>query len=243
MAAEELTVRGLTVVDMRLAVAGPGTRSYAFIIDWHIRLLLALAWLLLGLLIRLLVPSGRDTPLTATLMVWAVYVPAGFTYFFYHPILEVLMRGRTPGKRMAGARIVTREGGTPGTGALLVRNLFRLIDSLPTLYVVGLVCCLFSAQRVRVGDLAAGTLLVIDEGKAGKSLGRLGALLEGSGLRPEALSLVQDLLDRWRDLDREHRASLARTVLAQLEPGFDPAGLDERDLRERLKALLAASPR
>src|SRR6185437_67445 len=50
--------------------------------------------------IRLLVPSGRDTPLTATLMVLAVFVPAGIIYFFYHPILEVAMRGRTPGKRM-----------------------------------------------------------------------------------------------------------------------------------------------
>lgn len=244
MAAEELTVRGLTGVDMTLTLAGPGTRSYAFIIDWHIRLFLALAWVLLGLLIRLLVPSGRDTPLTATLMVLAVFVPAGVIYFFYHPILEVAMRGRTPGKRMAGARIVTREGAIPGTGALLIRNLFRIIDSLPSVYVVGLICCLLTAQRVRIGDLAAGTVLIIDEGGAGKSLGRLGALLEGgSGLKPEALALVQDLLDRWGDLESGHRVSLARTVLAQLEPGYDHAALNERDLRARLKALLAARPR
>src|SRR6185437_15786206 len=159
------------------------------------------------------------------------------------PILEVAMRGRTPGKRMAGARIVTREGATPSTGALLMRNLFRIIDSLPTLYVVGLVCCLVTAQRVRIGDLAAGTVLVIDEGTAGKSLSRLGALLEGSGLKPEALALVQDLLDRWGDLDSQRRVSLAHTVLARLDPGSDHAALDERDLHARLKALLAAGPR
>ena len=49
------------------------------------------------------------------------------------------MRGRTPGKRMAGVRIVARDGGAPSVGALLVRNVFRLIDSLPLLYGVGLV--------------------------------------------------------------------------------------------------------
>ncbi|MGH8217539.1 MAG: RDD family protein [Steroidobacteraceae bacterium] len=243
MAADELTVRGLTGVDMTLTLAGPGTRSYAFVIDWHIRLLLALAWVLVGLVIRLLVPSGRQTSLTATLIVWAVFVPAIVIYFLYHPLLEVVMRGRTPGKRMAGARIVTREGVTPGTAALLMRNLFRLIDSLPVLYVVGLVCCLVTAQRVRIGDLAAGTVLIIDEGSAGKSLGRLGALLEGSGLKPEAVALVQDLLDRWPDLEPERRVGLARTVLGRLEPESEPAALDERGLHARLKTLLVSHHR
>jgi uncharacterized RDD family membrane protein YckC len=228
---------------MTLALAGPGTRSYAFIIDWHIRLLLALAWVLLGLLVRLLVPSGRETPLASAWIVLAVFAPAAGIYLLYHPVVEVVMRGRTPGKRMAGARLVTREGTTPGTGALLMRNLFRLIDCLPMFYLVGLVCCLITAQRVRIGDLAAGTVLVIDEGRAGKSLGRLGALLEGSGLEPEALALVQDLLDRWPELESERRVSLARTVLTRLDPGCDRAALDERALHSRLKALLAGGPR
>lgn len=243
MVEEALTVRGLTGVDMTLTLAGPGTRSYAFVIDWHIRLLLALAWVLVGLLIRLFVPAGEDTPLTSSIVVWAVFVPAAVIYFLYHPILEVAMRGRTPGKRMAGARIVTREGATPAAGALLMRNLFRIIDSLPMFYVVGLVCCLLTEQRVRIGDLAAGTVLILDEGKAGKSLGRLGALLEGSGLKPEAVALVQDLLDRWRDLEPERRVSLARNIIARLEPGNDPASLGERDLHARLKSLLAADIR
>ena len=60
-------------------------------------------------------------------------------YFLYHFALEIAMHGRTPGKRMAGIHIVTREGGSPGAGALLTRNVFRLVDSLPLLYGVGLV--------------------------------------------------------------------------------------------------------
>ncbi|MGB6449460.1 MAG: RDD family protein [Steroidobacteraceae bacterium] len=245
MAAEELTVRGLTGVDMTLTVAGPGTRSYAFVIDWHARLLLGLAWVLLGLLLRILIPHGPETALRSSVFLLVAVAPAVLIYLLYHPVLEVAMRGRTPGKRMAGARIVTREGATPGTGALLMRNLFRLIDSLPLFYVVGLVCCLATAQRVRIGDLAAGTVLVLDETAAAKSLSRLGALLQRSRLQPEALALVEDLLDRWAELGEERRLTLARTVLSRLDARSDPtqlAVLDETALRSRLQALLADEP-
>ncbi len=245
MAAEELTVRGLTGVDMTLAVAGPGTRSYAFVIDWHIRVLLALAWVLLGLLLRLVLPHGSGTALTSSLFLLGVVAPAVLVYVLYHPVLEVVLHGRTPGKRMAGVRIVTREGAIPGTGALLIRNLFRLIDSLPVLYLVGLMCCLTTMQRVRIGDLAAGTVLVLDESASAKSLSRLGTLLQRSRLRPEALALVQDLLDRWTELEPQRRATLARAVLSRVEAGAGSTGLaalDEAALHSRLQALLAGEP-
>src|SRR5690606_4225634 len=92
-----------------------------------------------------------------------VVLPATALYLLYHPVLEVLMRGRTPGKRMAGVRIVKRDGGVPGSVALLVRNIFRLIDFLPFFYFVGLVTTMLTRHCVRLGDIAAGTLLVYDE--------------------------------------------------------------------------------
>jgi uncharacterized RDD family membrane protein YckC len=241
MAAEELYVTGLTGIDMRLKLAGPGTRSYAFVIDWHIRLLLSLAWLLGGLLVRNTLGHGTGTPLASRSFVFTVAVPAALIYVLYHPVLEVAMHGLTPGKRRAGARIVTREGAIPGAGALLTRNLFRIIDSLPLFYVVGLVCCLLTARRVRIGDLAAGTLLVVDEVAATGSLSRLGALLARGGLEAEALSLVRDLLERWPELAHARRTRPARAALAKLERGERAAGLaslDEHALHSRLKALL-----
>jgi uncharacterized RDD family membrane protein YckC len=237
VAAEELNISGLTGVAMALPVAGPGTRAYAFIIDWHIRVLVALAWILLGWLVRLSVGSTFGSSLFAL----AVTVPAALTYLFYHPILEPLMHGRTPGKRMAGARIVTLEGGTPSTGALLMRNVFRLIDSLPVFYVVGLVCCMFTEQRVRIGDLAAGTVLVLDDPKASRSLGTLGKLAQSSGLDPDSAALVQDLLERWSELRDGRGEALARKLLGNLDTGLDPAqlaALDSTALRSRLEALL-----
>lgn len=237
LATEELNIRGLTGVDITLRVAGPGTRAYAFIIDWHIRLLVALAWVLAGLLIGLLVGSQFKKTAFPLLFV----APALLIYFFYHPVLELVMRGRTPGKRMAGARIVTLEGATPGTGALLMRNLFRLIDSLPVFYLVGLVCCIFTTQRVRIGDLAAGTVLVLDEPKATRSLALVGMLAQNSRLEPDAAALVQDLIDRWAELKPGRREMLARELLARLDAGMDPvqlATLDPAALLARLEALL-----
>jgi uncharacterized RDD family membrane protein YckC len=237
LATEELNIRGLTGVDMTLRVAGPGTRAYAFIIDWHIRLLVALAWVLAGLVVGLIVGGNFKKEALPLFFV----APALVVYFLYHPVLEVVMRGRTPGKRMAGARIVTLEGETPGTGALLMRNLFRLIDSLPVAYLVGLVCCIFTAQRVRIGDLAAGTLLILDDPKANRSLALVGMAAQNSRLEPDAAALVQDLIARWAELKEGRRESLARELLAKVDAGLDPAqlaALDPVALRSRLEALL-----
>jgi hypothetical protein len=74
---------------------------------------------------------------------------------------ETLASGRTPGKRAAGLRVV-RLGGEPvGFMGSAVRNLLRLIDMQPgILYAVGAVTILFSRRNQRLGDLAAGTLVV-----------------------------------------------------------------------------------
>ena len=241
MAADELTVRGLTGVDMTLRVAGPGTRSYAFVIDWHVRVLAVLVWALIGVLLHQALPAAAVGKLTSNPIMVALMVGAGMTYFLYHPVFELLMRGRTPGKRIAGARIVTLEGDMPGTGALLIRNLFRLIDSLPSFYLVGLVCCLVTQQRVRIGDMAAGTVLVLDETASTQSLSRLGAMLGRSTLPPETLRLTQDLLDRWKELQRDQRLALARALLVKIEPqrAGEVAAMDAHALRARLEGHVA----
>ncbi|HEX4269690.1 MAG TPA: RDD family protein [Steroidobacteraceae bacterium] len=238
MAEEELIVRGLTGVDMSLRIAGPGTRSYAFLTDWLIRLLIALTLILLAVMYRLL-PSGLSA-LTRVVEIPAL-VLAPLIYFLYHPVLEVLMRGRTPGKRKAGARIVTIDGATPTVGPLLMRNLFRLIDSMPVFYMVGLGCCLFTEKRVRLGDLVAGTVLVLEEADATRTLGRLGEAMRHSALPLEALRLIQDLLDRWRDLEKQQRTNLARGLLAKVDPQCQllrESAPSEDALRDRLEALL-----
>lgn len=239
MNAPQITLQTVTGVDVELTIAGPGRRSYAFVIDWHIRILLMLGWVAIAQLIF----TGGSFILQAApnrdyfLFVW---LPGLVIYFLYHPVLEIAMRGRTPGKRMAGVRLITREGDIPGAGALLLRNIFRLLDSMPGLYLVGLVTVIVTDQHVRVGDLAAGTLLVVDHDSSAVSFTSGAA---PNGMTPQAADLVQELLDRWPELEEPNRANIARALLARLEPQISPeelASLDGGDLRNRLVAKLEA---
>ncbi len=240
--APDLTVDSVTGIDVSLAVAGPGARSYAFLIDWHIRLILAFAWYAFGALLfngRMSLappasPSGRWFAL--------VLLPAAAIYFLYHYVLELAMRGRTPGKRAAGVALVTRDGGAPGAGALLTRNVFRLIDSLPICYGVGLVAVALTREHLRIGDMAAGTLLVYERTAAPPPEFRTHGKLDATGME-----IVQELLARWAALEPEARVGLARRVLARYAPeeageagdGAGAAG-DGEALRRRLERLTGA---
>jgi len=231
-----LAVDSVTGIDVSLAVAGPGARSYAFLVDWHIRLALAFAWYAFGALLY----NGRASlaaPVNPTGR-WFVLValPAAAIYFLYHYVLELVMRGRTPGKRVAGVRVVARDGGPPGAGALLTRNVFRLIDCLPLCYGVGLVAVAVTREHVRIGDMAAGTLLVYERSAAPLIELRAGAALDAGGVE-----IVQELLARWAALEPEARGELARRVLARYAgdtAGNADGGASDHDLRQRLERLV-----
>ena len=235
---DELIIDSATGVDVQLRVAGPGSRSFAFLLDWNFRGVLALAWYSAAALIyngRLsLVPPGNPE----SRWFLAVIAPATAIFFLYHYVLEAAMRGRTPGKRIAGVRIVTREGNTPSTGALLARNVFRVIDSFPFFYSVGLITTMITRTHVRIGDLAAGTVLVHDRIAVSPGPGESHGLLQDAALR----ELVLELLQRWPTLRPAARGRLARQLLTASRPpqtpDATPPAEDPRPWREQLEALL-----
>lgn len=242
---ELLRVHGTDGFDLSLPVAGLGGRAYAFAIDWHIRLLLAAAWLLAGLAVARWVPTTAPSDWIGSevgALHYLIAVPPLAIYFLYHPVLEVWMRGRTPGKRMTGLRIVTLTGATPGVGSLLMRNLFRLVDSLPAFYLLGMLMVAATRRHVRIGDLAAGTLLVYERGRRGAGLDALYEAYAGdSPLSLERVALVQELLARWDGLTPEVRERLGRALLGRLglkEAAQTREGLGEAALRAQLVALL-----
>jgi uncharacterized RDD family membrane protein YckC len=233
----DLAVESVTGIDVSLAVAGPGARSYAFVIDWHIRLILATAWYVVAALIlnggsALAAPAGHE-------LRWLVLavLPALAIYFLYHPVVEVAMRGRTPGKRRAGIRVVNRAGGPPGAGALLVRNVFRLVDSLPLGYGVGLTLMVLTRDSLRCGDMAAGTLLVYERPVADTALLQDAARRLGK-LDTAGAEIAADLLQRWNSLVPEARIRLARALLQRyLGADADLSEADELQWRSRLERL------
>ncbi|HEU4617094.1 MAG TPA: RDD family protein [Gammaproteobacteria bacterium] len=232
-----LQIPSITGVDVELKVAGPGARSYAFVIDWHIRVLAAIAWFLAAMFA---VAGGvAFVPSTDSAYVPFLYVavlPSIAIYVLYHPVLEVVLHGQTPGKRMAGVRLVTAAGGTPGVGALLIRNIFRLIDCLPSVYAVGLLTTFLTKHAQRVGDIAAGTILVYDEKPSAAVLEELsGSAVAALGL--EQAQVVRDLLSRWKELAPNARDRLARKLLAKLR--VDCEGATDAELQQRLREVLS----
>jgi len=201
-ATPELLLDSVTGVDLALPVAGAGARCYAFVIDWLIRAILFAAWYGVAALIyngrwSLAAPLNPDPR-------WFVFVvaPAAGTYFLYHIVLELALHGRTPGKRVAGIHIVARDGSSPKVGALLTRNVFRLVDSLPLFYGVGLVATLVTKDHIRIGDMAAGTLLAYERADV--------ALPNAAGAE-----IASDLLSRWSALTLDTRRQLAVEILSR----------------------------
>jgi uncharacterized RDD family membrane protein YckC len=235
-AAPQLSVDSATGIDVTLPLAGAGARAYAFVVDWHIRLVLALAWYAGGTLLYNYLRDGEVSvsPPLGTSARWfgTVLVPSLVLYFLYHPVVELILRGSTPGKRLAGVRVVTRDGGGPGAGALLVRNVFRLIDSLPVAYGLGLTLVALTREHVRCGDMAAGTLLVYETASSGFAV--TPASTAGS-LDAATAELVAELLARWPGLMPAARAALARSLLARCgRPAQELASLDDAALHRAL---------
>ena len=168
--APQIVSQSPTGVAARLRIAGIGARAYAFTVDFNIRIALAFAWYASGAVLHSSANAAEVTlrrPREPDLWwTYAIEIPVVVIYLFYHPVVETLLRGISPGKRFAGLRIATLEGGVPNPGALMLRNLFRLIDSAPILYGVGILMAMTNARGQRLGDLAAGTLLVYDNARA-----------------------------------------------------------------------------
>lgn len=234
----QLNIQSTDALQLELPIAGIGSRSYAFIIDWHIRLVLSLGWFFLIMVIYEIISGSAEeiffNDLWRDIAIW----PAAILYLFYHPVLEIMMKGRTPGKRMAGVRIVTIEGHSPGMGALLIRNIFRLVDSLPQFYLVGLVTCGVTRQQVRFGDMAAGTLLVHEKRATEKDLEHMLQLGSHGKLAPEQFELVQELRLRWATLTQMSRIRLAESLLEKLQEPLPAPKASPFDRERELRTIL-----
>jgi uncharacterized RDD family membrane protein YckC len=150
-------------------VAGIGSRFLAALVDTLIIAALQVFFFILGLLIaRLLLPDGAldldtDNPYIAWII--GLFGLIAFAFFWgYYIFFEMIWNGQSPGKRRAHLRVI-RVDGTPITlTESIIRNLVRLIDFLPVYYGVGVVTMFVNSQSRRLGDLAAGTLVVRESG-------------------------------------------------------------------------------
>src|SRR5262245_39998140 len=142
-------------------VAGLGSRFLATLLDTLLIFLLqAIAILALILILNVL-----DRTFLDELSAWVLAL-FGFVLFLflwgYYIFFEMLWNGQSPGKRWVGLRVIRRDGTPITLSESFIRNLTRLVDFLPAGYGIGIISMFLDKQSRRLGDLAAGTLVVHD---------------------------------------------------------------------------------
>ncbi len=147
-------------IELDLELAGVGSRFLAMVVDafWKILLTLlvgGLALLVIGLFGGSGVLDGSSRVVVAVALACLYALWLGFGIYF-----EVRWNGQTPGKRVTGLRVL-RAGGAPvDFRTACVRNLLATADFLPVFHLFGAVLVLLTPRRQRLGDLAAGTVVV-----------------------------------------------------------------------------------
>ncbi|MGH9009241.1 MAG: RDD family protein [Acidimicrobiia bacterium] len=206
-------------VELELVLAGVGSRLVGALVDFLVKAVILFAlWLVSG------AAADDGGGFFVALLIIASFV----VLWGYDVAFETLASGRTPGKRAAGLRVV-RLGGEPvGFLASAVRNLLRLVDMQPGfLYAVGAISILFTQRNQRLGDLAAGTL-VVRERRAPLSAARPPvpdfatadryAAWDVSGVTAFELVTVRRFLERRWHLDPGARNRLGWELAERLRP-------------------------
>lgn len=206
------TPEGLT---LDLVLAGLGSRFIARLLDSLIQLLIILA-LIAG--VGLTSPPGFVRASVAVLLFLVV--------FLYDVPFEVLGNGRTVGKRAAGIRVVGPLGEPVGFLASSIRTIMRIIDFLPFFYATGAVTIVSNARDQRLGDIAAGTLVVRDRfpGLGDRRVAPITvpaaavAAWDVSALGPDDVATIRHFLDRRLSLRPYVRAYFGNALAHQLAP-------------------------
>ena len=231
-------------VDLQLDLAGVGSRALAFVLDY-----IVLVAVLLGSGLVLLF-SGLLFQAWA-LAIWLV------VYFlltwFYFAFFELVWEGQTPGKRLLGLR-VQKQGGYPiGWPEALIRNFLRpLVDVFMLAMPIGLLVMMFTRRHQRIGDLAAGTVVVRERTGEVASLDDLGYATAAAADRPaggieldvQEFELLHDFLSRCESFDPPSRERIGRSLAGLLRErlavrGHLPEslrGLEDEIFLERLDA-------
>jgi len=133
-----------------------------------------------------------------------------FVEWLYPVLFEILARGQTPGKKMLGIAVVNDDLSPVTLGTSLVRNLLRTVDFLPLFYLAGLVTMLSNRRFQRLGDLAAGTLVVsISKSTRPAAVEDVPPLAPATALSRSEQTAIVNFLQRSRQLSQPRQRELA----------------------------------
>lgn len=158
---KEVTVITPEQVQLQFQTAGIGSRAIAHLLDCLILLVVNVLLFVFVILVSRLysgswLPALADYLLAITIVLWIIL---NLGYFVCS---EAFMGGQTLGKRRLGMRVIQNNGQSATLLSIIIRNLFRLLDMMPAFYFVGVLSMFLSSKDKRVGDMVAGTMVVIE---------------------------------------------------------------------------------
>jgi uncharacterized RDD family membrane protein YckC len=224
---DKLTIDTPEQVALELPLAGIGSRSLACIIDSLIQIVLALLIFLISYGLSLVFPESSD--LIKNIELAVIILVIFFIFWGYYPLFEIIWNGQTPGKRIAGIRVI-KDSGRPITPVESIgRNLVRIIDFLPIFYAIGLLCMMLNKRNKRLGDFVAGTLLIHD--KKVKNISpvwnpnAISATTDSQATRipSELLVLIETYLNRRYELEASVRTKTAGQIVSMIK---DKTGIE-----------------
>jgi uncharacterized RDD family membrane protein YckC len=170
---DQLSIDTPELVAIEMPLAGIGSRFIALLVDmliWGVSLFV----LILGF--SALMPA--IAAFNRLSFQWAVAIVVLLIFLYnwgYFTLFEAFWNGRTPGKKVAKIRVIQRSGRPIGLFESMARNFVRYVDQLPGFYVVGVITMFLTKQHQRLGDLAAGTLVVQDREQVAPMWGESGS--------------------------------------------------------------------
>ena len=222
------------LVVLSYTVAGVGSRATAAFIDYAICIATFIA--IIVAFLQLDVRFGVANRDSSGAWVAAVLGLVQFAILWlYYVLFEALADGQTPGKRIMKLRVV-KDGGLSVTfEASAIRNIVRAIDLQPVfLYAVGLVTIIANARGKRLGDMAAGTIVVkedlVSQPTTPRKSGRTELPMSVS-LTDAEFQLLDRFVERRMEFDAERRAQLAAGLAQRFsaklsqDPTQDPTQL------------------
>jgi len=210
-------------VELRRKLAGIGLRFQAGFID---TLLIALFFYLPLLLVFFFakpVSFVFDDSTLETIAITFIIIFAFVVYWGYFLLFELYRNGQTPGKKRMKIRVVREEGQSAGFPAILIRNLLRVVDGIGVYSVAGL-SMFFSRKVQRLGDMAAGTVVISEQlsdySASADNKQRLfiheqpaADALNETGLNPEEFRLLSSYWARKDELDPQARRRILPKLL------------------------------
>ena len=223
-----------------MTLAGPASRFVSALVDILIQFALLVC---VAVVLGILGSAGLGGGGGVAVLLW--FVVSFALIAFYDIFFEVFRSGQTPGKRMNGLRVVRVEGHPVTFLSSAIRNLLRVIDFLPSAYLLGAAVILATRKNQRVGDVVAGTLVVRAgpkqepaSGAARVSYESAGTTWDTSRVSDDELALVRQFLERRLDIDAAARTKLAGTLAERLRPKVTGAPPELRG-EQFLHALVA----